>query len=186
MAVCHRVLLRLLLALAVSACGSSEGLHSQQASGRASEGRGVFGEWQPVASPAARAEAEGWVAGPVEPPPANCNDEGGIEWCEGAHDDDCDGVIDEGCPDCANSPCVRYEISQEEMRGASRRDGPGECVGHFYCGTVDGYASTQPPGGCGDFHCATLRYADGTARPYYCSVYGRCVDGEFIAKGFSW
>jgi hypothetical protein len=136
--------------------------------------------------PRQRAEAGGWRAASLEPPPQHCNDQGGTEWCDGERDDDCDGLVDEGCADCVSLPCVRYAISDEEMRRGASRSGAGECVGPIFCGRIDGYASTDPPGGCGDFHCATLIFADGTARPHYCTVYGRCVRGDFQPKGFTW
>jgi hypothetical protein len=136
--------------------------------------------------PLVRARAGGWTGEGLEAPPHYCDDEGGTEWCEGHHDDDCDGIVDEGCVDCQAQRCVRYEISDEEMRRGTGKPGPGECVGPVYCGRVDGVATTSPPGGCGAFHCGTLIFADRTARPYYCTISGRCDDGEFIPEGFSW
>jgi hypothetical protein len=144
------------------------------------------GEEEGVADPMARARAGGWTGASLQPPPHYCNDEGGTEWCEGAHDDDCDGVVDEGCADCVDRACVRFEISAEQMGRGAGRNGVGECVGPVYCGRIDGHATTSPPGGCGDHHCGTVIWPDRTAQPNHCTVYGRCVDGEFVAQGFTW
>lgn len=135
-----------------------------------------------VTDPRARAERGGWTGAALHPPPHYCNDEGGTEWCEGEHDDDCDGVIDEGCADCVARECVRFEIPEAE----TRRGGVGRCVGPIYCGRIDGRATTSPPGGCGTPHCGTVVWPDRSAQPNHCTVFGRCVGGEFVAEGFTW
>ena len=140
----------------------------------------------PVTDPRERAEAGRWTGAGLMPIPFYCNDEGGTEWCDGRSDDDCDGEVDEGCADCVRHECVRHRISADEVRQGASREGEAECVGPVYCGRVDGYATTSPPGGCGDHHCGTIVWSDGTAQPYHCTVYGRCVGGEFTAEGFSW
>ncbi len=139
-----------------------------------------------VTDPRARAQAGGWSGAGLEPPPHYCNDEGGTEWCDGEHDDDCDGQVDEGCVDCVRQTCVRYRISEEDAQRGAGREGGATCVGPVYCGRIDGYATTEPPGGCGDFHCGTVIWSDGTAQPNHCTIYGRCEGGEFTARGFSW
>jgi hypothetical protein len=137
------------------------------------------------ASPAERARAGGW-SGAARKQPRDCGDDDALEWCDGELDDDCDGVVDEGCVDCVNQRCERFAISEEKMRRGAGREGAGECVGPVYCGRIDGFATTSPPGGCGEFHCATVIWPDGTAQPFHCTIHGRCVRGEFVAKGFSW
>jgi len=180
-----RIVLLFVTALLLSACGGSGSVSVQTVEGSSGAPRPEH-EAAPVADPAARARAGGWSAASLEPPPHYCNDEGGTEWCEGERDDDCDGVVDEGCADCVNQTCVRYAISEEELQRGTGRSGTAECIGPVYCGRIDGTATTEPPGGCGTFHCGTLVYDDGTAQPYHCTIYGRCVDDEFVAKGFSW
>lgn len=184
------MVLLVVAALLFSACGTnSDAMRARTVEGTpggAPSGAGDPSTPPPVADPAARAAAGGWARGSLQSPPHYCNDEGGTEWCEGENDDDCDGVVDEGCADCVNERCVRFVITEERMRRGTGRTGTGECVGPVYCGRIDGYASTEPPGGCGDFHCGTLVYSDRTARPHHCTIFGRCVDGEFRAQGFSW
>jgi hypothetical protein len=178
------MVLVLVTTLFLAGCGTS----AESARVRTAEGsaHGSTTSEANVADPSARAEAGGWGRGSLEAPPHYCNDEGGTEWCEGERDDDCDGVIDEGCADCVNEACVRFAITGEEMRRGTGRTEAGECVGPVYCGRIDGFASTEPLGGCGDFHCGTLVYGDSTARPHHCTIAGRCVDGEFRPSRFSW
>jgi hypothetical protein len=161
-------------------------------SGEAPSGGGADGDEErqigdeAVTDPRERAEAGGWSSTGLMPIPFYCNDEGGTEWCDGLNDDDCDGQVDEGCADCVRNECIRHRISAEEVRQGASREGEAECVGAVYCGRADGYATTSPPGGCGDFHCGTIVWSDGTAQPHRCTVYGRCAGGAFTAKGFSW
>ncbi|MBW2464645.1 MAG: hypothetical protein JRH11_23560 [Deltaproteobacteria bacterium] len=187
----HAVVCIAVVWLAACGTGSVTGRSATDRSAAESPGSGTGDTETPsdepeVTDPAERAQAGGWTGAPLEPPPHYCNDEGGQEWCDGARDDDCDGLIDEGCADCVNDTCVRFPIAEERMRTGAGRSGQGECVGPVYCGRIDGYATTSPPGGCGHHHCATVIWSDRTARPTHCTIYGRCVDGEFTAKSFSW
>ncbi len=178
-----------LVALLLSSCGSSGAsvsANDPSASAAPDETPSESAFNPDRVDPVERARAGGWAGEGLEAPPSYCDEGGGTEWCEGHADDDCDGVVDEGCADCVTQRCVRYEISDEEMRRGTGKAGPGECVGPVYCGRVDGVADTSPPGGCGDFHCGTLIFADRTAQPYHCTIRGRCVDGAFVPEGFSW
>lgn len=142
------------------------------------------GEPAPAAE---RASAGGWSSKGLEAPPHYCDDDGGQEWCDGTQDDDCDGLVDEGCVDCVNQECERFPIPADKFGAAGPgASAPGLCVGPVYCGRIDGYATTTPPLGCGTFHCGTTIYPDGRAKPNGCTIYGRCADGKFEPRGFTW
>jgi hypothetical protein len=106
------------------------------------------------------------------------------EACGNSVDDDCDGMVDEGCATCAPG-VVRWAIPAGTVGGPSCiTTGGGSCEAMVTC---SGSSCGTPSCGAGVPHCGTLRCNDGTyERAQYCTVRAMCTGGGLVTTGFTW